>query len=84
MSRFVIESDTHGWLELDTPVSMEFAASVRREFRRISFPPLVGTLFFGEPLEIVDRRPAKPMTRRILIDVSAPPSDFGQQTAARS
>ena len=70
MNRIVIESDTHGWLELDQPIEIDYAAIIRREFRRVPWPPFGVRTFMGEPVEVVDRRPPKPTTRRILIDRS--------------
>lgn len=68
MSRLIIESDTHGWLELDRPVSMPLAAAIRAEFAKVPWPPSRSLTLMGEPVEVVDRRPREPTTRRILLD----------------
>lgn len=72
MNKLIVESDSHGWLELDEPVTVDFAALIRREFRRIPWPPVGINQIMGYPVEIVDRRPPKPTTRRILIDAAYP------------
>jgi hypothetical protein len=76
VSKIVVLTDHSGYYEPDEPLPQSMVAAIQRGLRDMPWPPPKGLLIWGQPVEVIDRRPPQPMVERIPIERGpTPPPD---------